>query len=201
MLIVLEPAVGRSALTIGAHSHERTDARTTERNGRRSRGLTTAAGDLELKIPKVREDSFLPSLLERRRRIDQAFFAVVMEAYVTGTSVRKVDNLVKVLGVDTGISKSEISRICADLDEHVASFAGRDLKGVEPLTCSSMPHIAGHASKRAPNCRSMAVSPWHPYSRFGIESRYRERCEVIQSAVHPLGAQQLLGERRWHGKQ
>jgi putative transposase len=65
--------------------------------------------------------------LERRRRIDQALFAVVMEAYVTGTSVRKVDDLVKALGADTGISKSEVSRICAELDTEVATFAERDL--------------------------------------------------------------------------
>jgi len=69
--------------------------------------------------------------LERRRRIDQALFAVIMEAYVTGTSVRKVDDLVKALGADAGISKSEVSRICADLDEQVASFAGRTLSEQE----------------------------------------------------------------------
>jgi len=70
-------------------------------------------------------------LLERRRRIDQALFAVIMEAYVTGTSVRKVGDLVKALGADAGISKSEVSRICADLDEQVASFAGWTLSEQE----------------------------------------------------------------------
>ena len=112
---------------IGAEPHERTDARVTQRNGTRSKMITTAAGDLDLSITKLRTGSFFPSLLERRRRIDQALFAVIMEAYVTGTSVRKVDDLVKALGADTGISKSEVSRICADLDEQVASFADRDL--------------------------------------------------------------------------
>lgn len=112
---------------IGAEPHQRTDARTTQRNGTRPKTLTTAAGDLDLSITKLRAGSFFPSLLERRRRIDQALFAVVMEAYVTGTSVRKVDHLVKALGADTGISKSEVSRICADLDEQVDSFADRDL--------------------------------------------------------------------------
>ena len=112
---------------IGAERHERTDARTVQRNGHRPRTLTTTAGDLELAIPKLRSGSFFPSLLERRRRIDQALFAVVMEAYVTGTSVRKVDDLVKALGADTGISKSEVSRICAELDAEVAAFADRDL--------------------------------------------------------------------------
>ncbi len=77
--------------------------------------MTTAAGDVELRIPKLRAGSFFPSLLERRRRIDQALFAVVMEAYVTGTSTRKVDDLVVAMGADTGISKSEVSRILGDL--------------------------------------------------------------------------------------
>ncbi len=71
---------------IGARPHERTDARTTQRNGHRQRLLATTAGDLELKIPKLRTGSFFPSLLERRRRIDRALFAVVMEAYVHGIS-------------------------------------------------------------------------------------------------------------------
>jgi putative transposase len=78
--------------------------------------LTTTAGDLELKIPKIWAGTFFPALLLRRRRIDKALFAVVMETYLHGVSTRKVDDLVKALGADTGISKSEISRICADLD-------------------------------------------------------------------------------------
>lgn len=130
--VILQALIEAEATAhIGAAPHERADARTTQRNGHRARSLTTAAGDVELKIPKLREGSFFPSLLERRRRIDQALFAVIMEAYVTGTSVRKVDNLVKALGADTGISKSEVSRICADLDVEVGLFADRDLSGTE----------------------------------------------------------------------
>jgi transposase-like protein len=90
--------------------------------------VTTQAGDLELAIPKLRAGSFFPSLLERRRRIDQAlYYAVVMEAYVHGVSTRSVDDLVKALGSDTGISKSEVSRICADLDEQLEAFRTRPL--------------------------------------------------------------------------
>ena len=81
-----------------------------------------------MRIPKLRTGSFFPSLLERRRRIDQALFAVVMEAYLHGVSTRKVDDLVKALGADTGISKSEVSRICKDLDAEVAAFRDRSLK-------------------------------------------------------------------------
>ena len=113
---------------LGAEPHERSDARTGQRNGHRPRVLSTTAGDLELRIPKLRTGSFFPSLLERRRRVDQALYAVIMEAYLHGVSTRKVDDLVKALGVDTGISKSEVSRICEDLDEEVAAFRGRTLK-------------------------------------------------------------------------
>ena len=113
---------------IGAGLWERTENRTAVRNGSRPRTLSTTAGDLELRIPKLRTGSFFPSLLERRRRIDQALFAVVMEAYLHGVSTRKVDDLVKALGADTGISKSEVSRICKDLDAEVAAFRDRSLK-------------------------------------------------------------------------
>jgi putative transposase len=112
---------------IGAAPHERSAERTAQRNGHRTRVLTTTAGDLELRIPKLRTGSFFPSLLERRRRVDQALFAVVMEAYLHGVSTRKVDDLVKALGADTGISKSEVSRICADLDAEVGAFRDRSL--------------------------------------------------------------------------
>ena len=112
---------------IGAGFWERTEGRTAIRNGSRRRLLSTTAGDLELRIPKLRTGSFFPSLLERRRRIDQALFAVVMEAYLHGVSTRKVDDLVKALGADTGISKSEVSRICKDLDGEVGAFRDRSL--------------------------------------------------------------------------
>jgi putative transposase len=112
---------------IGAGRWEHTAERTAHRNGYRPRVFSTAAGDLELSIPKLRSGSFFPSLLERRRRVDQALFAVVMEAYLHGVSTRKVDDLVKALGIDAGISKSEVSRICADLDIEVSAFRDRTL--------------------------------------------------------------------------
>jgi transposase-like protein len=89
--------------------------------------LASTAGDLELRIPKLRSGSFFPSLLERRRRVDQSLFAVIMEAYLHGTSTCEVDDLVKALGAHSGISKSEVSRICADLDTEVAAFRNRSL--------------------------------------------------------------------------
>jgi putative transposase len=112
---------------IGAGAWERTDGRTTHRNGHRPRVLSTKAGDLQLGIPKLRKGSFFPELLEPRRRIDQALYAVVMEAYVNGISTRSVDDLVAAMGVDTGISRSEVSRICEGLDERVDAFRNRTL--------------------------------------------------------------------------
>jgi len=115
---------------IGAERYERTESRTTERNGHRARVLSTKAGDVELAIPKLRKGSFFPSILEPRRRIDQALYAVVMEAYVHGVSTRAVDELVAALGVSSGISRSEVSRICTALDEVVDSFRERRLDHV-----------------------------------------------------------------------
>jgi putative transposase len=116
---------------IGAGRYERSEDRATHRNGSRQRLLSTKAGDVELRIPKMREGSFFPSLLDPRRRIDQALWAVVMEAFVTGTSTRKVDDLVRALGVESGISKSEVSRICKGIDVQVGAFLERDLSHVE----------------------------------------------------------------------
>ena len=115
---------------IGAGPHERTETRTNQRNGARSRVLSTPAGDVELRIPKVREGAFFPSLLEPRRRVDRALWAVIMTAYVNGVSTRKVDDLVRALGVESGISKSTVSRICEQLDEEVAAFRDRALDHV-----------------------------------------------------------------------
>ena len=89
------------------------------------------AGDIDLNIPKLRKGSFFPSMLEPRRRVDQALYAVVVEAYVSGVSTRSVDDLVAALGVDSGISKSEVSGICEGLDEVVEAFRNRCLDHVK----------------------------------------------------------------------
>lgn len=103
---------------IGAGRYERS----ADRNGHRPKTISTPAGDVQMRIPKLRAGSFFPVLLERRRRIDKALYAVIMEAYVQGISTRSVDDLVRALGVDSGISKSEVSRICAGLDAEIAEF-------------------------------------------------------------------------------
>jgi putative transposase len=127
---------------IGAGPHERTDARTAQRNGSRPRTLTTTAGDLELRIPKLRAGSFFPSLLERRRRIDQALFAVVMEAYLHGVSTRKVDDLLRALGADTGISKSEVPGSAPTWTPRSARSPTARWPSRLSLTCSSTPPTA-----------------------------------------------------------
>jgi len=112
---------------IGAELHERSASRVTQRNGHRPKTVSTPAGDIEVQIPKLREGSFFPELLEPRRRIDKALWAVIMTAYITGTSTRKVDQLVKALGCDSGVSKSTVSRICKNIDADVALLRSRRL--------------------------------------------------------------------------
>ena len=114
---------------IGAEFGERSDTRVTYRNGYRSRRWDTRVGTMELSIPKLRDGSYFPSLLEPRRRSERALLAVIQQAYVEGVSTRRVDDLVKALGCD-GISKSQVSRICEELDAVVNDFVNRPLDGV-----------------------------------------------------------------------
>src|SRR6185437_8472214 len=109
---------------------ERTDDRVTHRNGYRSRRWDTRAGEIELQIPKLRQGSYFPSFLAPRKRSEQALVSVVQQAYVCGVSTRRVDQLVESLGLR--ISKSEVSRVCAGLDEQVDAFRTRPLEGRYP---------------------------------------------------------------------
>jgi putative transposase len=116
---------------VGAARGERApEERLTHRNGYRSRPWQTRAGELELAIPKLRRGSYFPSFLEPRKRSEQALVSVVPEAYVAGVSTRKVDQVVESLGLR--ISKSEVSRIRARLDEQVDAFRTRPLEGRHP---------------------------------------------------------------------
>jgi transposase-like protein len=116
---------------IGAeHGERRPEDRATHRNGYRPRRWDTRAGEVELQIPKIRQGSYFPSFLEPRRRSEQALLAVVQQAYVCGVSTRRVDQLVESLGLR--ISKSEVSRVCQALDEHVDAFRMRPLEGRYP---------------------------------------------------------------------
>ena len=156
---------------IGAEPHERSEARTNQRNGHRPRLLSTKAGDVELAIPKLRRGSFFPSVLERRRRIDRALFAVVMEAYVHGVSTRKVDDLVKALGLESGISKSEVSRICTELDVDMAAFRSRSLGHV------AFPYVFCDAT----------------YVKGRVGGRVVSRAVVVATGVTATGDREVLG--------
>ena len=157
---------------IGAGRYERSESRVTERNGTRPRLVTTKAGDVELRIPKLRKGSFLPAILEPRRRIDQALYAVVMEAYVHGVSTRSVDDLVEAMGGDAGISKSEVSRICAGLDETVGAFRTRALDHTEfPYVYLDATYL--HVRNQTSQVVSMAV--------------------VVATGVTAVGEREILG--------
>jgi len=157
--------------TIGAQPWERSEARTNQRNGSRARTLSTPAGDLALRIPKLRTGSFFPALLDRRRRVDQALFAVVMEAYVHGVSTRKVDDLVQALGVGSGISKSEVSRICTELDDQVAAFRGRS------LAANSYPYVFLDAT----------------YGKARVDHQVVSQAVVVAIGVRADGHREVLG--------
>src|SRR3984957_13409363 len=119
---------------IGAGRYERSDERTTQRNGFRERSYDTRLGTLDLKIPKLRKGSYFPAFLEPRKTAERALVAVVQEAWIQGISTRKVDDLVKAMGME-GISKSQVSALCKDIDQRVASFLNRPIAGDCPYFC------------------------------------------------------------------
>jgi putative transposase len=115
----------------GAAYGERSAERANSRNGYRERVWETRAGTVDLKLPKLRTGSYFPGFLEPRRTAEKALAAVIQEAYIQGVSTRSVDDLVKALGM-TGISKSQVSRLCAEIDERVGAFLGRPIEGDWP---------------------------------------------------------------------
>src|SRR5919205_1070406 len=115
----------------GAARGARTPDRIDHRNGYRERGWETRAGRIELAIPKLRKGSYFPAFLEPRRTAEQALTAVIQEAYVHGISSRSVDELVKAMGM-SGISKSQVSRLCEEIDEKVKAFLARPIEGDWP---------------------------------------------------------------------
>ena len=161
------------AAFLGADWHERTEERLGHRNGYRPRTLTTQVGDLALQIPKLRAGSFLPSILEPRRRVDQALYAVIMEAYIGGVSTRKVDALVAALGSQSGISKSQVSRICQEIDQQVQAFLSR------PLESSGYAYVYLDAT--------------YLKGRLGKAQQVCSRAVVVAMGVNEDGRRELLG--------
>ena len=139
---------------IGAERGERAPGeRLAHRNGYRPRRWDTRAGELELAIPKIRRGSYFPSFLEPRKRSEQALVSVVGEAYVAGVSTRRVDQVVESLGLR--ISKSEVSRICEGLDEHLDALRNRPLEGAARI-CGSM-----RRSRRSVTAPGWCASVWY----------------------------------------
>ena len=160
---------------VGAARHERTPERSGYRNGYRRRDWGTRVGTVELEVPRVRDSSYFPSLLEPRRRAERALAAVVQEAYVHGVSTRKVDGLVKALGM-TGISKSRVSELCEELDEEVARFRNRPLEGPYPYVWLDATYLKARQDGRV---ASVAV-----VIAIGVNGRTGER-EVLGLDVGP----------------
>src|ERR1051326_380168 len=116
---------------IGAGRHERTGERLNYRNGYRDRTLDTRLGALSLRIPKLRQGSYFPPFLEPRKTAEKALVTVIQEAWIGGVSPRRVDELVQAMGL-SGISKSQVSKLCKDIDERVGAFLDRPLEGEWP---------------------------------------------------------------------
>jgi transposase-like protein len=153
---------------IGAEHGERNPERLTHRNGYRPRRWDTRAGEIELAIPKIRRGSYVPSFLEPRRRSEQALVSVIEQAYVCGVSTRKVDQLVESLGLR--ISKSEVARVCAGLDQQVDAFRSRPLEG-----------------------RSRYVWLDAKVEKVRDGGRVVRKCVVIAHGVHESGRREVIG--------
>ena len=148
---------------------ERSDERINSRNGYRDRGYETRAGKVDLKIPKLRTGSYFPAFLEPRRTAEKALTAVIQEAYIQGISTRSVDDLVKAMGM-TGVSKSQVSRLCEEIDERVQTFLNRPIEGDWPYLWIDATYVK---SRQAGRVVSVAV--------------------IIAVAVNTDGVREILG--------
>lgn len=153
----------------GAERHERSEERVNQRNGYRERALGTRLGTVELKVPKLRRGSYFPGFLEPRRATEKALVAVVQEAYIQGVSTRSVDELVQAMGI-SGMSKSQVSRLCQEIDERVGAFLERPLEGASPYLWLDATYIRSREHGRV---ESQAV--------------------VVATAVNQQGHREVLG--------
>lgn len=166
-----------------AAPHERTEERQNHRNGYRERTWETRAGTVDLKVPKLRRGSYFPEFLEPRRASEKAMIAVIQQAYVDGLSTRDVDNLVKTMGM-TGISKSQVSRLCGELDERVGAFLSRPIEGEWPYVWLDATYVRSRAGGRVVNVAIVVA--------VGVNQDGRR--EVLGIRVMPSEAEAFWGE-------
>jgi len=167
----------------GAAAHERSADRMNHRNGYRARSWETRAGTVDVKIPKLRKGAYFPEFLEPRRAAEKAMTAVIQEAYVQGVSTRSVDDLVKSMGM-TGVSKSQVSRLCGEIDERVDAFLNRPLEGEWPYLWLDATYIKVRRAGRIVSVATIVA----------VAVNLDGRREVLGIAVQPSEAEVFWDE-------
>lgn len=163
---------------IGAGRHERSQERSNYRNGFRERSLDTRLGSLSLRIPKLRQGSCFPPFLESRKTSEKALVAVIQEAWISGVSTRRVDDLVQAMGL-SGISKSQVSKLCKDIDERANVFLSRPLDGEWPYLW-----LDATSLKQREGGRVVRVA-----ARIAVAANTKGRREIVGMHIGPSEAE------------
>src|ERR1700720_4219649 len=187
---------------IGAGRHERSADRLNYRNGYRDRSLDTRLGSLQLRIPKLRQGSYFPPFLEPRKTAEKALVTVIQEAWIGGVSTRRVDELVQAMGL-SGISKSQVSKLCKDIDERVNAFLDRPIEGEWPYLWLDATYLKVRDGGRIVSVAAVIVVAVTTEGRreiigLGIGPSEAELPELVEGLV---GLPQRSGQARAQGRQ